>query len=270
MLLFCELKNLWMCWIYYTLQNLLGGVGGWGADWALVIGLPAVRSRSRLKKIHFFRATVLLDTGPANWKNKKSFFLFVCFLFFHFPKAPVPALIAAFTQSEVRKISVSLELLSCAVFCSLTLCSWWLLLGWFLPFPCCPLVFSRYGSLSVNQSYGSCSEIWKKFHLKCFGSAPTLFDHSGELWWSRYRTGLLSAWKWVWCRYWQKNESGLSLGHHPWNRISRAGFPFVESDTFESPCREMIYLELSFHRCWAAWIPTPASAYFQQVSPARL
>lgn len=63
---------------------------------------------------------------------------------------------------------------------------------------------------------------------------------------------------------------GLSLGNHPWNTLSRAGFPFVESDTFESLCREMIYLELSFHRCWAAWIPTPASAYFQRVSPAQL
>lgn len=37
-------NNLWMCWIYSILQNLLGGVGGWGADWALVIGLPAIHS----------------------------------------------------------------------------------------------------------------------------------------------------------------------------------------------------------------------------------
>ncbi|KAK2536564.1 hypothetical protein Q9966_006354 [Columba livia] len=50
---------------------------------------------------------------------------------------------------------------------------------------------------SALQSYGSSSEICKKFHLECFGNAPTLFNHFGELRWSRYRTGPLSAWKWV-------------------------------------------------------------------------
>lgn len=42
-----------MCCIYYILQNVLGGVVV-GGDLALVIGLPAIHSCSRLKKIDFF------------------------------------------------------------------------------------------------------------------------------------------------------------------------------------------------------------------------